>query len=339
MLFNKAMDKKRVLTGDNTTGKLHIGHYVGSLENRVKLQNDYETFIILADMHALAYPKYISSPDAVSEAVMHVAIGNLAVGLDPNKATFFVESGIPEIYELGIILSMLVSHNRVLRNPTLKEEIREKELGDNFSLGFINFPVLMAADILCVNADLVPVGEDQLPHLELTKELARKFNSAFGETFTEPEALVGRVARLVGTNGNAKMTKSLDNAIFLDDSGEDVKRKVMSMYTDPSRIHATDPGKVEGNPVFIYHDAFNPNKEEVDELKQRYTQGQVGDVEVKEKLYNALSEFLNPIRDRYKYYEQSPETVKEILDEGTKRTREEVVQTLALVKERMNLFR
>ena len=245
--------KKRILTGDNPTGKLHLGHYVGSLENRVKLQSDYETFIILADMHAFAYPKYVGNPQIVSDSILEVLMDNLAVGLDPKKVTFFVESGISEIYELGIIFSMLVTHNRALRNPTIKDEIREKSMGDNYSLGFINFPILQAADILCVQADLVPVGEDQLPHLEQTNEIVRRFNQLYGETLKEIEGMVGRVRRLVGTDGNTKMTKSLDNCIYLGDSEVDLKRKVMSMYTDPNRLHSTDPGKVEGNPVFVYH--------------------------------------------------------------------------------------
>lgn len=329
--------KKRILTGDNTTGKLHVGHFVGSLENRVKLQNEYETFIILADMHALAYPKYVSNVDVVSDSVLQVAIGNLAVGLDPEKVTFFAESAIPEIYELSIILTMLVSHNRVLRNPTIKDEIKEKSLGDNYSLGFVNFPILMAADILCVNADLVPVGEDQVPHLEQTRELARRFNHLYGQTFTEPEPLVGKVARLVGLDGNAKMSKSLGNTIYLNEKTEDLKQKVMSMYTDPNRIKATDPGKVEGNPVFIYHDAFNKNTQEVAELKERYKKGQVGDVEVKQKLFVALEEFIAPVREKYAYYENNIDEVKQLISEGNKKTQKEVQKTLKLVKQRMKL--
>lgn len=329
--------KKRILTGDNATGKLHIGHYVGSLENRVKLQDEYETFIIIADMHALAYPKYVGRTDLVSDAVLQVAIDNLAVGLDPTKTFIFPESAIPEIYELGIIFSMLVSHNRALRNPTLKEEIRVKEMGDNYSLGFINFPILQVADILCVNADLVPVGEDQLPHIELTNEVARKFNTTYGEYFKETQPLIGRVKRLVGLDGNAKMSKSLDNTIYLGEDEKNLKQKIMSMYTDPNRIHPTDPGKVEGNPVFIYHDAFNKNKEEVDDLKERYLKGAVGDVEVKEKLFRAINETLIPIRERRVYYETHLNEVKDILNKGVITTREQATKTLSSVKALMQL--
>ncbi|MBD3365876.1 tryptophan--tRNA ligase [candidate division WWE3 bacterium] len=330
-------NQKRILTGDNATGKLHIGHYVGSLQNRVKLQHDYETFIIIADMHALAYPKYVKNPETVARSVLEVTMGNLAIGMVPEKTYFFPESAIPEIYELGIIFSMLVSHNRALRNPTLKEEIRDKNMGDKFSVGFINFPILQAADILCVNADLVPVGEDQVPHVELTREIARRFNSYYGETFVEPEPLVGETARLVGLDGNAKMSKSLGNTIYLNEPEESLKKKVMSMYTDPNRIHPTDPGTVEGNPVFIYHDAFNPNKEEVADLKKRYREGSVGDVEVKEKLYKALSDFLAPVREKYAYYEGHLEEVQEIIEAGTVKTRKEAQETLAKVKERLKL--
>ncbi len=300
---------KRILTGDNTTGKLHLGHFVGSLENRVKLQDEYETFIILADMHAFAYPKYVSEPKVVNESVREVLLDNLAVGLDPNKVTFFVESGVPEIYELGIIFTMLVSHNRALRNPTIKDEIRDKGMGENFSLGFINFPILQAADILCVNADLVPVGEDQLAHIEQTNEIVRKFNQTYGTTLKEAEPMVGRVKRLVGTDGNTKMTKSLGNCIYLSDSQEEVDKKVMNMYTDPTRIRVTDPGHVEGNPVFIYLDAFGSTsspqvEQEVDRFKEAYRKGQVGDIEVKKYLVKVLNNFLDPIRQRRDKFER-----------------------------------
>ncbi|GIW69365.1 MAG: tryptophan--tRNA ligase [Patescibacteria group bacterium] len=331
--------KKRILTGDNTTGRLHLGHYVGSLENRVKLQDSYETFVILADAHSLAYPKYIGQPDLISDSILQVAIDNLSVGLAPEKVTLFAESTVPEIYEIALLLSMLVPYPRILRNPTIKDEIREKELGDNYSMGFLNFPIMMASDILSVRADLVPVGEDQEPHLELTREIVRKFNSTYGEVFKEPEAMIGRVARLVGLDGSTKMTKSLNNAIFLSDDEKTVRQKVLKMYTDPNRLHPTDPGKVEGNPVFIYHDAFNDNKEEVEDLKKRYVVGRVGDVEVKERLIVAIEKFLAPIRERRAKYEADLDTVHGILIEGAKRTRKEAAETLNLVREKMKLPR
>ncbi len=332
--------KKRILTGDNPTGKLHLGHYVGSLENRVKLQEEYETFIILADMHAFAYPKYVSNPEVVSQAVFEVAMDNLAVGLDPNKSFIFVESSVPEIYELGVIFSMLVSHSRALRNPTIKDEIKVKGMGDNYSLGFINFPILQAADIISVGADLVPVGEDQLPHVEQTNEIVRTFNLNYGkgsEVLKETKGLVGRVKRLVGTDGSAKMTKSLGNCIYLSDSPEEVKQKIMNMYTDPKRIRATDPGTVEGNPVFIYHDAFNSNKEEVEDLKARYLVGKVGDVEVKQKLLVAVNAFIAPIREKRIYFENNRNLVRDILVTGIEKTRFEAKKTLDVAKEAMQI--
>jgi tryptophanyl-tRNA synthetase len=319
---------KKILTGDNTTGRLHLGHYVGSLENRVKLQDEYKTYIILADTHSLAYPKYVNDPETVSDSITQVLMDNLAVGLDPQKVTFFQESAVSQIYQLGTIFSMLVTHNRALRNPTIKEEIRDKSLGDNYSLGFIFFPLLQVADILCVNADLVPVGEDQLPHIEQTNEVVRKFNSLYGETFKEVQGLVGRVKRLVGIDGNAKMSKSLNNAIYLSDDEAELKRKVMSMYTDPKRLHPTDPGTVEGNPVFIYHDAFNPNTSEVDDLKERYRLGKVGDVEVKTKLFETLNTFLTPIREKRSYYEQHLAEVTDILHAGNDVVRQQAQETL-----------
>lgn len=328
---------KTILTGDNTTGRLHLGHYVGSLENRIKLQNEYKTYIILADTHSFAYPKYVNDPSTISDSIYQVLMDNLAVGLDPQKVTFFQESAIPQIYQLGAIFSMLVTHNRALRNPTIKEEIRDKNLGDNYSLGFIFFPLLQAADILSVNADLVPVGEDQLAHIEQTNEIVRKFNSSYGETFKEVRGLVGRVKRLIGTDGNAKMTKSLNNAIYLSDDESELKRKVMSMYTDPKRIHPTDSGTVEGNPVFIYHDAFNPNKPEVDDLKGRYRAGKVGDVEVKTKLFVALNTFLTPIREKRSYYEQNMPQVIDILHAGNKIVQQEAKETLEKVLSALKL--
>jgi tryptophanyl-tRNA synthetase len=327
--------KKRILTGDTPTGKLHIGHYVGTLENRVKLQNEYETFIILADLHALTTLSHC--PEKVREYTIEVAIDNLSVGLDPKKSHIFIESEIPEIYELAAIFSMYVSHSRAMRNPTVKDEIVSKGLSDKFSLGFVNYPLYQVADITCVGAHLVPVGKDQLPHVEQTRELVEKFNSLFGNVLVVPEALVGRSGKLIGTDGNPKMGKSLNNTIMLSDSPEEVKNAVSRMYTDPKRIHPTDLGTVEGNPVFIYHDVFNPNKTEVNDLKERYRKGTVGDIEVKEKLAKALNSFLNPIREKRKYYETHKDEVMNILKEGIKITRIEAQKTLENVKSAMKL--
>ena len=329
------MKKKRILTGDTPTGKLHLGHYVGTLENRIKLQDEYETFIILANVHS--YTTNYKDPAKIRRDTFDVALDNLAVGLDPKKATLFLESEVPEILELHTYFEMLVKHSRALRNPTVKDEIRSKGLEEQISMGLISYPILQAADILAFRAHLVPVGEDQVPHLEQTKEIARDFNKIYGEMFPIPEPLVGKVGRLPGTDGKEKMSKSLDNAIFLSDSAEIVREKVMNMYTDPTRIHPTDPGHVEGNPVFIYHDAFNPNKNEVEDLKNRYRKGEVGDVEVKEKLVTVLNEFLDPIRQRRKEFEAQPELVNDILEEGSEHARKEATETLKLVKEAMGL--
>ena len=329
------MAKKRILTGDTPTGKLHIGHYVGTLANRVKLQDEYETFIILADLHA--FTTLSELPEKVRESTIEVAIDNLSVGLNPENVNIFIESQIPEIYQLASIYSMLVSHNRAMRNPTVKDEIMSKKQGDNFSLGFVNYPVFQAADITCVGADLVPVGKDQIPHIEQTNEIVDKFNSLYGETLVRTKALIGEVGKLVGTDGNPKMGKSLNNTIMLSASHEEVNEIVKNMFTDPNRIHATDPGRVEGNPVFIYHEAFNSDQEEVEDLKQRYLEGKVGDVEVKQKLALALNNFLEPIRERRRYYESHRDEVIDILKQGTKVTRQEAQTTLEKVRQAMKI--
>ena len=329
------LKKQRILTGDTPTGRLHIGHYVGTLENRVKLQNKYETFIILADMHA--YTTLSESPEKIRESVVEVAIDNLAVGLDPDKVHIFIESQIPEIFELAAIYSMLVPHSRAMRNPTIKDEIITKGQGDSYSLGFVNYPIYQAADITCVGANLVPVGKDQLAHIEQTNEIVDKFNSLYGEVLTRPKALIGNVGKLVGTDGKPKMGKSLGNTIMLSATTAEVKTAVMGMYTDPARIHASDPGEVKDNPVFIYHDIFNPNKEEVLDLKKRYKKGKVGDVEVKTQLFVVIDNFLNPIREKRSYYENNRKFVLDILAEGTRVTRLEAQKTLERVRKAMKM--
>jgi tryptophanyl-tRNA synthetase len=329
---------KRVLTGDTPTGKLHLGHYVGTLENRVKLQNSYEMFILFADTHALSTLSL--TPKLIAQSTREVLLDNLAAGLDPKKVTFFAESGVPEIYELAAIFSMYVSHNRALRNPTIKDEIKSKGLGDQYSLGFVNYPIYQAADILCVKGQVVPVGRDQEAHLEQAREIARVMNRlANFEIFPEPQALIGRVAKLVGTDGNPKMGKSLNNAIYLSDSKEDVEKKVMAMYTDPKRIHPTDPGTVEGNPVFIYLDTFaaDKDKDQVENYKNKYKKGEVGDVEVKKFLTKVLNEFLEPIRKRRSEYEEQSDLLNSILKEGTAKVKEEARKTLNELISRMGL--
>jgi tryptophanyl-tRNA synthetase len=330
--------KKRILTGDTPTGKLHIGHYVGTLEERVKLQGEYETFIILADMHALT--TLANEPKKVKEYTYEILLDNLAVGLDPKKVTFFVESLVPELYELATILSMYVSHNRVLRNPTVKDEIRTKELGDTFSLGFVSYPVYQAADILCVKGNLVPVGVDQVPHIEQTRELARDINKITGkEIFPIPEPKTGRVSKLLGLDGQ-KMGKSLGNAIYLSDSDEEIEKKIMGAFTDPNRIHTTDPGKVEGNMVFAYLEVFGVTEEDRAKLKdfeERYVEGKVGDVEVKEYLIEVMKRFIDPIRKKRKEFEDNPKELERILKEGSEKVRKITTETLEELKEGLGL--
>ncbi len=330
---------KRILTGDRPTGPLHLGHYVGSLKKRVELikSGKYDPFIMIADVQALT--DNFDTPEKVQENVWQVLQDYLAVGIDPNKATIFLQSAIPEIAELTVFYANLVSISRLERNPTVKDEIKQK---DKFQkavpLGFFMYPVSQAADITIVKGEVVPVGEDQLPHIEQTREIVRKFNSIYGKVFPEPEGLVGEFPRLIGTDGNAKMSKSLGNTIYLNDDEETVNKKVMTMYTDPNRIHANDPGKVEGNPVFIYHDAFNKNTEEVKELKERYRKGKVGDVEVKKKLAVVINEFLEPIRERRAKYEDKNLLV-EILRDGTKKAKNVAEETMREVKDSMKLVR
>lgn len=329
------MAKKRILTGDRPTGKLHLGHFVGSLSNRVKLQEEYDQFVLIADVQALT--DNFEHPEKVSKHVRELVCDYVAAGIDPSKSTIVVQSMIPQIADLTVYYLNMVTLNRVLRNPTVKEEIKQKGFEDSLPAGFAMYPVSQAADITAFQANLVPVGEDQLPMIEQTREIVRKFNSLYGETLIEPEALVGEYPRLIGLDGKNKMSKSLDNAIFLSDSPEEVERKVRGMYTDPSRLKATDPGKVEGNPVFIYHEAFNPNKEEVEDLKARYRAGNVGDVEVKQKLVVAINNFLAPMRERRAVLENNPQEVDRILRDGVEKGRLIASQTLDKVKAAMKI--
>jgi tryptophanyl-tRNA synthetase len=327
--------EKRILTGDRPTGKLHLGHYVGSLKNRLKLQDEYEVYLLVADLHALTTKTDTSD---FKQNIRDLVLDQLSVGIDPAKVTFCVQSQIPEDQELAVIFSMLVPKPRLERVPTLKEVMRDLKI-ETASLGLLLYPVLQAADILMVRANLVPVGKDQESHVELTREVAKKFNSTYGEIFPIPEALIPKeISTLPGIDGRAKMSKSLNNAIFLSDDDKTVREKVMKMYTDPTRIHPTDPGRIEGNLLFIYHDAFNENKAEVDDLKERYKHGKVGDVEVKEKLASALSRFLAPIRTRRAKFEKETGLVEKTLKAGTEKARFEAANTLKLVKDSMKLL-
>ena len=345
--------RRRILTGVRPTGALHLGHYAGALENWLRLQDEYECFFLIADYQVSDHAGDIAR---VREAVLEVAADWLAVGLDPERSHFVIESMVPEHAELTVLLSWFVGLGRLERNPTLKAEMEELEdrgvvHGEAERAGkrqavrergavpvaFFAYPIMQAANILMPRAHLVPVGEDQLPHIELTRELARRFNRRFGEVFPEPEGMVGRVPRLAGLDGNAKMSKSLGNTIDLKDDAGAVTRKVMGMFTDPTRLRATDPGRVEGNPVFMYHDAFNPDADEVADLKERYRAGRVGDVEVKRRLAAALNAFLDPIRERRARCEENPRLVREALARGTEHARAVARETMGDVRSALGL--
>jgi tryptophanyl-tRNA synthetase len=335
--------KKRILTGDRPTGKLHIGHYVGSLDNRVKLQDEYETYILIADVQALT--DNFETPEMLKQNIREVALDYLAVGLDPKKCAFVIQSLIPEIAELTIYYMNLVTLSRVERNPTVKTEIAQKNMERDLRLGFFCYPVSQAADITAFGAHLVPVGADQKPMIELARDIVEKFNNLYGETLTLPDGLYGEFGRLPGTDGNAKMSKSLGNTIYLADDEATVNKKVMSMFTDPNRLTGREPGNVENNPVFTYHDAFNPNKARVEEMKELYRKGGeneqgkplLGDVTVKRELAAALNEFLEPIRSRRLEYSKDPDFVTDVLREGTRRGRERAQEVMESVRRSMKI--
>jgi tryptophanyl-tRNA synthetase len=320
-----------VLTGDRPTGKLHLGHYIGSMQNRLALQNAHDhVFYMIADLQALT--DNADRPEKVRANVLEVAMDNLAFGLDPNKTTFFVQSQVPEIAELTMLFMNLVTLARLKRNPTVKNEMAQKGFGDDVPVGFLAYPISQAADILAFGASLIPVGDDQLPVIEQANEIGAKFNALYGETFPKIEVALSSVSRLVGIDGSAKASKSLNNAIFLSDPKEEVERKVMSMYTDPDHIRLESPGNVEGNVVFAYLDAFDPNVEEVQALKAQYRAGGLGDVVIKRRLIEVLETLLAPIRERRAALEQNPEMVRAILKDGTARARSAAAKTLAQVR-------
>ncbi len=329
-------EKKIVLTGDRPTGPLHLGHYVGSLRNRVELQKTHDQFVLIADVQALA-----SSPgqhDKIKDNVLQVALDYCAVGIDPQLSTIFIQSQIPEIAELTIFYLNLVTVARLQRNPTIKEEVKQKGFGTNIPAGFLMHPVHQAADITVVNADLVPVGQDQVPLVEQTVEIVRSFNRIFAPIFKEPQAMVPKDgARLVGIDGKAKMSKSLGNALYLGDSADDITRKVMSMYTDPNHVRVSDPGTVEGNVVFAYLNIFDPHKEEVEELKAQYRRGGLGDTVIKKRLNEILQGILAPIRQRREQLAKDPAAIMAMLRKGTERTRSVAAATMANVRDAMKI--
>jgi tryptophanyl-tRNA synthetase len=346
--------RPRILTGDTPTGKLHLGHYVGSVENRLALQEQFDCFFIIANKHA--FTTRADRPAEIRQSVIDIATDYLAAGIDPAKSVMFIQSEVPAIDELTFFFAMLIPFNRVMRNPTLKDEIRDKELGDNYSFGFPLYAVGQCADILAFRPVMVPVGEDQLPHLELTREVARRFDQMYcgvdpqtedkdyvarGGVFPIIEPKLGRVRRLVGTGGPGpsgellKMSKSLNNAIFLSDDAATVQKKVMGMYTDPKRIRATDPGTVENNPLWIFHETFNPDTTWIAEQQEAYRQGKVGDVIIKRRLIEVLNQLLDPIRTRRKQFEDRPDDVLDILRAGSRRANAVAEETLQLAKAAM----
>lgn len=346
--------KPRLLTGDTPTGRLHLGHWVGSLENRVAMQVDYDCYFIIANLHA--FTTRMDKPSEIHESVMEITMDYLAAGIDPQKSTIFLQSEIPAITELTFFFSMLIPYPRLMRNPTIKDEIRDKGLGDNYPFGFLLYPVGQVADILVFRPTVVPVGEDQIPHLEMTREVARKFNQLYcgvdphvedadylkqGGLFPIVEVKLGRSRRLVGISppgpdGNLlKMSKSLNNAILLSDDPDTVKKKVMAMYTDPKRLKPTDKGTVENNPLWIFHDTFNPDHAWVEEAKAKYQAGEIGDVECKKKLIDVLVALIDPMRLRRKEFEKDLHYVKEVLREGSERANKVANETLLLAKEAM----
>jgi tryptophanyl-tRNA synthetase len=327
--------RPRLLTGDRPTGPLHLGHFIGTLQNRVRLQDSYDTFILVADQHMLT-----TRLDRLSEIEANIredVLGNLAVGVDPGKATIYLQSRVPETAELFLYLAMLVSVARAQRVPTLKDKLRELHVTQP-SYGLLGYPILQAADILLIKGDLVPVGPDQRSHVELAREIARGFNDRFAPLFPVPAGLTPESGPLPGIDGSPKMSRSVGNTINLFDHSEMVRAKVMSMYTDPTRLRATDPGHVEGNPVFAYHDAFNPDPDEVADLKARYIAGRVGDVEVKERLVAVVNAFLDPVRQRRgELLAENPSIVEDVLRSGTARARNEAAETLRQVRTAMHI--
>ena len=336
------MNKKVILTGDRPTGKLHIGHYVGSLKKRVELQNsgEYETFIMIADTQALT--DNAKNPEKVRSNVLQVALDYLAAGIDPSKTTIFVQSQIPQLPELAMYYANLVSISRLERNPTVKTEIKQKNFGEGVPSGFVFYPISQAADITAFKATHVPVGEDQLPMIELTREISRSFNQIYEtDTLVEPEVILSKEGierRLPGINGmRAKMSKSLNNGIYLADSFEEMRAKVMKMYTDPEHIRVEDPGKIEGNVVFAYLDVFAEDKEKVAEMKAHYQKGGLGDVAVKKYLIEEMDKVLKPIREKRAELEKNPEMIYEILKKGSLKAEKIAAQTLKEVKQAMKI--
>jgi tryptophanyl-tRNA synthetase len=330
------MRRKIVLTGDRPTGKLHLGHYIGSIKSRVELQkNSDEAYYMIADIQALTDNS--DNPYKVTENVIEVILDNLACGLDPKKTTFFIQSSIPQIAEMTVFFLNLVTLARLKRNPTVKSEMKQKGFGENVPAGFLSYPVSQAADILFLESNTIPVGEDQLPVIEQTNEIVKKFNSIYGYFFEDVEPILSEYPRLVGIDGNAKASKSLGNAIYLDDDFETIKKKVMSMYTDPNHLKIEDPGKVEGNVVFDYLDAFDDRITEIEELKKQYKKGGLGDVVLKKRLIEVLENIIGPIRTKRRELEKDKESVLKMVLDGNKKVLKKAEKRMIEMKKLMKI--
>ena len=332
--------QKRMLTGDRPTGQLHLGHLVGSIQNRVRLQDEYDTYILIADLHMLTTKRGPADIAEIGDNVRSILLDYLAAGIRPERAHIYLQSAIPEVYELNTLLQNFVTVNRLSRLPALKEMARNANIDEeSVPYGLLGYPVLQAADILLPKAHIVPVGPDNLAQIEITREIARRFNQTYGEVFVEPEPLLGVERALVGTDGKGKMSKSAGNSIQLCDDKKTLEKKIRKMYTDPNRVHADTPGTVEGNPVFEFHRIFNTDQAEVDELAARYAVGKVGDGEVKDRLLHALINYMEPLWERRAHYEGQPELLDDVLWEGTLAMQRLAQQTMREVRKALGLNR
>ncbi len=338
MSEQKQNERKRILTGDRPTGKLHLGHWVGSIQNRVRFQELYDCYFIIADLHVLTTKREKQDILDIREHVKDMILDYISAGIDPKKSTIFLQSHIPAIYELNLLFEMFVSINRLQGLPSIKEMAKNARIEEeSMPFGLIGYPVLQTADIASPKAHYVPVGKDNEAHIELARDILRRFNITYGEVFPLPEAILSDTPTLIGTDGQGKMSKSAGNTIFLSDDITTVEKKVRGMYTDPNRVHAHIKGKIEGNPVFIYHDVFNPDKEEIAYFKERYQEGTIGDVEIKASLAKAINNFLAPIREKRKEIEQEKGYIEEIIYDGTERMIDVTSAVLKEVKSAMGI--
>ena len=331
-------EKKRILTGDRPTGKLHLGHWVGSLKNRVALQDAYECYFILADLHTLTTKPRKEDILEMRGHITEVVLDWLSCGIDPVKSTIYLQSAVPEVYEMNLIFEMFVSVNRLSGLPSLKEMARNAHIPEeSMPFGLLGYPVLQTADILLPKAHLVPVGKDNEAHIELSRDIARRFNLYYGDVFPLPEVLLSETPTLIGTDGKGKMSKSAGNVIFLSDDAKAVEKRVRGMFTDTNRVHAHVAGTVEGNPLFLFHDTFNPNPDEVEDFKKRYREGAIGDLEIKMRLIEEINHFLEPIRERRKMFEKDKGYIEKIIYEGTLKMRAIAAETVKEMRAAMGL--